>query len=163
MLDTFVDNTGIPLRYHRDDSVVVFRYYQHILLDQAQIMLNMLRNSIRNSKISAHVIMEGKFDLNKTPLEPTGTKVTVHEKPNRRRTWSQRGVQVWYIRQVVDHYWCYKVYIPNAREERITDTVKLFPENITIQEISSADAAAHAATNLIRKLIFHYHTPYLHD
>ena len=24
-----VDNTGIPLRYHRNDSVVVFRYYQH--------------------------------------------------------------------------------------------------------------------------------------
>ena len=28
VLGAFVDNTGIPLRYHRDDSVVVFRYYQ---------------------------------------------------------------------------------------------------------------------------------------
>ena len=26
-----VDNTGIPLRYHRDDSVVVFRYYHWFL------------------------------------------------------------------------------------------------------------------------------------
>ena len=27
-MDLGVDNTGRPLRYHRDDSVVVFRYYQ---------------------------------------------------------------------------------------------------------------------------------------
>ena len=26
---TFVDNTGIPLHYHCNDSVVIFWYYQH--------------------------------------------------------------------------------------------------------------------------------------
>ena len=30
VLGNFVDNTGIPLRYHRDDSVVVFRYFQKL-------------------------------------------------------------------------------------------------------------------------------------
>ena len=29
VLGTFVDNTIRPLRYHCDDSVVVFRYNQH--------------------------------------------------------------------------------------------------------------------------------------
>ena len=29
VLGTFIDNTGRPLRYHCDDSVVVFLYYQH--------------------------------------------------------------------------------------------------------------------------------------
>ena len=31
VLGNFVDNTGKPLQYHRDDSVVVFRYYQQFL------------------------------------------------------------------------------------------------------------------------------------
>ena len=35
------------------------------LLDQAQITLNILRPSRRNPNISAHAIMEGKFDFNK--------------------------------------------------------------------------------------------------
>ena len=44
------------------------------LLDQSQITLNMLRPSIQNPNISAHTRMEGKFDFNKTPLVPPGTK-----------------------------------------------------------------------------------------
>ena len=31
VLGTFFNNTGIPLRYHRDDSVVVVRYYNNPL------------------------------------------------------------------------------------------------------------------------------------
>ena len=56
------------------------------LLDQSQITLNILRPSRCNPKISAHAVMEGKFEFNKTPLVPIGTKVVGHEKPNRRHT-----------------------------------------------------------------------------
>ena len=40
-------------------------YLWYRLLDQAQITLNMLSNSRRNSKISANAMMEGNFDFNK--------------------------------------------------------------------------------------------------
>ena len=45
-----------------------------------------------HSKVSAHAMMEGNFDFNKTPLEPPGTKVMVNEKPNKRSIWGQNGV-----------------------------------------------------------------------
>ena len=42
-------------------------------------MLNKLRTSRQNSTISAHAMVEGNFDFNKTTLAPTGTKVIVNE------------------------------------------------------------------------------------
>ena len=51
------------------------------LLDQAQIMLSMLRPSRHNTKISAHAATKGNFDFNKTPLVPPSTNVIFHEKP----------------------------------------------------------------------------------
>ena len=64
------------------------------LLDQAQITLNMIRTSRLNPKISAHEIMEGNFDFNKTPSTPPNTKFIVHENPNRMPTWCQNWVHV---------------------------------------------------------------------
>ena len=71
-------------------------YLWYRLLDQAQIMLNMIGPSICNPHIPAHAIMEGNFDLNKTPLVPPGNNVIVNEKYIIRRTWGQQGVQSWY-------------------------------------------------------------------
>ena len=68
----------------------------------------MLRNSRRNPMISAHSMMKGNFDFNKAPLAPPGTKVIVHEKINRRHTWVQHEVQVWYIVPAVKHYQFHK-------------------------------------------------------
>ena len=105
------------------------------LLDQAQIMFNMLRPSRLKPKISAHEMMEGNFEFNKTPLAPPGTKAIFNEKLNKRRTWGYHGVQGWCIEPAVDHCQCYKVYISNTRSERIIDTVSLFPENTTMPGI----------------------------
>ena len=112
----------------------------------------MLRPSKQNTKISAHAMMEKLFDFNKTYLAPLDIKAIVHGTPSRRRTSVQHGVQSWYIVLVVEHYLCYKVYIPNTRSELIADTVELFSNNTTMPGISSADAATHAATNLISAL-----------
>ena len=122
------------------------------ILYQAHFTLNTLRHSIHNPNISDHAMMEGNFDFNKTPLAPPGTNVIVNEKPNRRRTWGQDRIQVWYIGPAVEHYYCYKVYISNTRVEYITDTVELFPENTTMPGIFSADVAIHVVTDLIRAL-----------
>ena len=64
------------------------------LLEQAKIMLNMIKPPRHNPKISAHAILEGTFYYNITPLAPSGTKVIVHGKPNRRRTWGHHRLQV---------------------------------------------------------------------
>ena len=102
------------------------------LLYQVHIMLNMIWPSRCNSNISAHTIMEGKFDFNKKPLALIVTKFIVHEIPNRRSTLGQNRVHGWYIGPEVEHYKCYNVYISNTREERTTDTVELFPNKKTM-------------------------------
>ena len=93
------------------------------LLPQAELTLNLLRPSRLNPKLSAYAQLEGAFDFNRTPLAPPGTRVIVHEKPNQRRTWAPHGIDGWYIGPALDHYQCYRVWIPSTHAERIADTI----------------------------------------
>ena len=51
----------------------------------ATLTLNMLKQSRKNTKMSAHMALEGGVDYNKTPLAPPGTKVMVHKKKTNAR------------------------------------------------------------------------------
>jgi hypothetical protein len=62
------------------------------LIDQCTQTLNLMRASRINPRLSAEAQLNGAFDYNKTPLAPPGTKVLIHETPNRRRTWAVHGV-----------------------------------------------------------------------
>ena len=52
----------------------------------------------------------------------------------------------------MEHYRCYRVYIPKTRGERIADTVEFLPEHTKVPFASSADRAAQAATELTEAL-----------
>ena len=93
------------------------------LLPQAELTLNVLRPSRLNHKLSAYAQLEGAFDFNCTP---PGTRVIVHEKPTQRRTWAWHSVDGWYIGPAMDHYQCYRVWIPSTHTERIADTIQFF-------------------------------------
>ena len=58
------------------------------LLPQAELTLNLLRNSWVNPHLSPYAYLFGQFDFNATPLAPAGTKVLVHEKPSQRASWA---------------------------------------------------------------------------
>ena len=66
--------------------------------------MNMIKPSRRKSQISVHAMVEGSFDFNRMLLAPPGTKVIVHEKHNKIRTWNQHGIQGWYIVLSVENY-----------------------------------------------------------
>ena len=51
---------------------------------QAELALNLLRNSRLNPKFSAWAYLFGNFDFNKSPLLPPGTKIILHAKPGKR-------------------------------------------------------------------------------
>jgi hypothetical protein len=53
-------------------------------LPQATIMLNILRKSRINPRMSACAKLNGHFDFNRTPLAPPGTRAIAHEKPDQR-------------------------------------------------------------------------------
>merc|ERR1711884_396457 len=58
------------------------------LLVQAEMTLNMLRTSRKDPTKSAYEELEGKFDYNKTPLAPPGTKALIYEAAARRAAWA---------------------------------------------------------------------------
>ena len=51
------------------------------LLPQAELTLNLLRTSRIDSTKSAYKILNGKYDTNRTPLAPPGTRALLYEVP----------------------------------------------------------------------------------
>ena len=122
------------------------------LLPQAELTLNLLRPSRLNPKLSAYAQLEGTFDFNRTPLAPPGTRVFVHEKPTQRRTWGPHGIDGWYVGPAMDHYQCYRIWIPSTHAERIADTIQFFPTLLHTPTLSHRDAALQAARELTHAL-----------
>ena len=68
------------------DPKFPFYLWDH-LLKQAEITLNLMRNSRQNPQLSAYTHMYGIFDFNKTPIAPPGTKSVIFEDPDTRASW----------------------------------------------------------------------------
>ena len=122
------------------------------LLPQAELTLNLLRPSRLNPKLSAYAQLEGAFDFNRTPLAPPGTRIIVHEKPTQHCTWAPHGVDGWYIGPAMDHYQCYRVWIPSTHAKRIADTIQFFPTILRTPTLSHCDATLQVACELTHAL-----------
>jgi hypothetical protein len=66
-------------------------YLWDTMVNQANITINLLRASRINPKLSAYAQIHGNFDFNRTPLAPPGTKVLIHVKPDKRKSWDPHG------------------------------------------------------------------------
>ena len=122
------------------------------LLVQAEMTLNMLRTSRKDSTKSAYEELEGKFDYNKTPLAPPGTKALIYEAATRRASWAPHAVDGWYLGPAMKHYRCGRYFIPHTRATRIASAVKLFPTHCKMPTISEGDETIIAAEELVREL-----------
>ena len=106
------------------------------LLEQAEMTLNMLRTARCHPQLSAYAYIEGNHDFNKVPLAPPGTKVIIHNKPGIRNSWGFHGQKGWYVGPAMDHYRCYKCYLPSTAKEVITDTVRFIPKKIPFPQLT---------------------------
>ena len=94
------------------------------LLPQAEITLNLLRQSNATPNVSAYAHLSGPFDYNKMPLAPMGCAVQVHEKTDKRGTWSYHSVDGWYLSTSPEHYRTHRCHIKSTKSERFTDTIQ---------------------------------------
>ena len=85
------------------------------LLSQDTQTLKLLPRSQINLQLSAEAQFNGAFDYNRTPMEPPGTKILIHETPQQRRMWDFHGKEGWYIGTAPLHYRCYHIFIPETR------------------------------------------------
>ena len=83
---------------------------------------------------------------------PPGTKVIVHSKPYNQHTWDFHGLDSWYVSQSLEHYQSYKIYIINTHSEIISNTIELFPTQVNIPKISSADQATYTSKQIVNTL-----------
>jgi hypothetical protein len=72
-------------------------YLWDLLLPQAELTLNLLRQLALNPRISAWEFFHGPFDFNKTPLGPIGCCVLIHAKPVTCCSWDFRAKEGLYI------------------------------------------------------------------
>ncbi|GFH54654.1 hypothetical protein CTEN210_11130 [Chaetoceros tenuissimus] len=122
------------------------------LLDQAEITLNLLRNSRANPKLSSYAYLFGNFDFNKTPMVPCGTKVVAHIKPDKNASWGFKGEEGWYIGPATEHYRCLKCYFPVTCSVRVVDTVQLFEHNVPIPSTSTEDHLLQSVEDILSLL-----------
>jgi hypothetical protein len=122
------------------------------LIPQAVLTLNLLRTSCSNPQLSAHAQLYGMFDFNKTPLAPPGTRALVYEDPGNRASWAPHGKEAWYLGPAPEHYRCCRFHIPETKGTRISGTAEFFSHHCKLPAVSSANAAKHAAQELIHAL-----------
>ena len=122
------------------------------LLQQAEITINLLRNSRQHPKISAYTHMWGNFDFNKTPLAPPGTKAVIFEDPDTRESWGPHGKKAFYIGPAMEHYHNQTFYILEIEGTQTSTTAQFFPHQLEMPKISPSDALTIAASDLIEIL-----------
>ena len=122
------------------------------LLFQAVLTLNLLRPSRLNPKLSAHDFLHGPFNYMSTPIAPPGTKVEMHLKPGNRPSFGYHSQSGWYVGPAMQHYRCYKIYVPSTSSERIADTVEFFPTRLKMPASSALDKATQAVEDLLTTL-----------
>ena len=109
------------------------------LLPQAEITINLLRQSNATPKVLAYAHMNGPFDYNKMPLAPMGCKVQVHEKTDKRGTWAYHCVDGWYLSTSNEHYRAHKCHVKATKGERVSDTVQFQHKDITNPTVTPHD------------------------
>jgi hypothetical protein len=119
------------------------------LLDQAEVTLNLLRNSRMNPLLSSYAYLFGNFDFNATPIAPPGTKVQVQIKSGVRGSWSYHSEDGWYVGRSKNHYRCVQCFIPSTHQTRHADTVKFFPTVIPFPEVKLEDFLRQASSDII--------------
>ena len=91
------------------------------------LTLNIQGRSRLQPKLSAHTLIHGNFNFDKTPLAPPGCKVIIHDRPGKRLTWANRGSPGYYIGPAPHHYRNYTCFDAITKATRISDTIEFFP------------------------------------
>ena len=129
------------------------------LIPQCNITINLLRSSRRQPHLSAYTCLFGHFDFNKTPLAIPGTRAIVHETPQQRTSWAPHGIDAYYVGPSLEHYRCYKFFIPKTNTTRDATTVDWFPTAIKYPQITTETYLKQTAEDLLHILSQRTHKP----
>ncbi len=124
-----------------------------MLLPQAELTLNLLRQSSLNPQLSAWEYFNGPFDFNKTPLGSVGCRVLIHAKPATRRSWDFRAKEGFYIGPALDSYHCFKLVQMDTKSQVILDTVEFRHAYRQIPALDYYDIPVHKRKEICHTLV----------
>ena len=108
------------------------------LTKQALITLNLCQTSRKEPNKSAYHSFYGKrYDWNKHPMAPPGTRAVVYEAPAGRLSWGTRGVDHWYCGPAFDHYRNMRFYVPETRAYCTSASYNLFPQHCQLPTLTN--------------------------
>ena len=122
------------------------------LLPQAEITVNLLRQSNATPNVLACAHLSGPFDYNKMPLAPMGCAVQVHDNTDKQFTWAYHSVNGWYLETLPEHYRTRLCHIKQTRSERLTNTTQFSHKNITRSTITHADKFMEAIAECVKSI-----------
>ena len=111
----------------------------------------MLRTSRNNNNIISYEELNGKFNWNRTPIAPLGTRGMLFIHPGRRNTFTPYCDDEFTVGRARHHYRLLEFYVPTTREYRISGTFHLNPTHWKIPTISEQDKIVVAATELLEQ------------
>jgi hypothetical protein len=114
-------------------------YLWDLLLPQAKLTINLLRQATANPKISEWEYFNRPFNFNKTPLAPMGCRVLIHAKPSTRPSWDYRAKQGFYVGPALNHYRCYELVKSDTKQKVISNTVQFRHAYLQIPAVSLED------------------------
>ena len=116
-----------------------------LLLPQAKLALNLLRQSTIHPRISAWEFFhfQGPFDFIKMPLGPVGCWVLIHAKPATQRCWDFCVKYGFYIGPAMDSFRCFKLVNADTMSQVISNTVEFRHSYLSIPAPSPEDRIVH--------------------
>ena len=74
-----------------------------LLLQQAELTLNLLRQATLDPSQSAWAYFHGAFNYDATPIGPLGCNIIAHRKTATRNSWDFRSAAGWYVGVALQH------------------------------------------------------------
>ena len=92
-----------------------------------------------------YALPKGEFNYNKTPIAPPGTKALVYTDPTQRGTWETHATDAWYLGPAMQHYRCFRFWVPSTKGIRIAQTANFFLTYCKMPALANIDKPTLAA------------------
>ena len=90
------------------------------IIPQSERQLLLLRQSYANPNISLYAYLYGVHDYNAKPFVPIGMETLIHEKPSKRKTFSENFVEAYCLSTSPKNYRCWNLWVKDNRPQRIS-------------------------------------------
>ena len=124
----------------------------HLLIEQAVVTLNLLRQSLVCPHLSTWAHCNGALNYDATPMGPMGCRIMINEPAKLRLSRGFHVVPGYYFGPAMNHYRCFTVFPAKIRSPRSSDTFEFRHNYITVPHVTPEDKCVNVITKIKREL-----------